>query len=229
MSPMTLALEKLAAGETLSTAESEGAVASILDGESTESAVVFVPDCTPAPRRDGPRAGRGCGAVRQRMTPLDTGASGDRLIDTCGTGGDCAETINVSTAAAIVVAACGVPVVKHGNRASSSRSGSSDVLSALGIATDLEPVALRRCLAELNITFLLAPRFHPGLARVAAVRRQLPFRTLFNLIGPLCNPAAPPFQLIGAPTGRARRAAGQRAVRTGTHPARGRRHRQRRS
>ena len=125
--------------------------------------------------------------------------SGFPLLDTCGTGGDGAGTVNISTAAAIVVAACGVPVVKHGNRAATGRSGSSDVLAALGVATDLEPALSRRCLAELKIAFLFAPRFHPGLARVAPVRRQLPFRTIFNLVGPLCNPACPSRQLVGVP------------------------------
>ncbi len=108
--------------------------------------------------------------------------------------------MNISTAAAIVVAACGVPVVKHGNRAASGNSGSSDVLSALGVAADPGPDVLRRCLAELNIAFLFAPRFHPGLKSVAAVRRQLPFRTVFNLVGPLCNPACPAYQLVGTPS-----------------------------
>ena len=120
-----------------------------------------------------------------------------RLLDTCGTGGDGASTVNLSTAAAIVAAACGVPVVKHGNRAASGNSGSSDVLTALGVAADPGPEALAQGLAELNIAFLFAPRFHPGLREVAAVRRQLPFRTLFNLVGPLCNPASPGYQLVG--------------------------------
>jgi anthranilate phosphoribosyltransferase len=120
-----------------------------------------------------------------------------RLLDTCGTGGDGASTVNLSTAAAIVAAACGVPVVKHGNRAASGNSGSSDVLTALGIAADPGPEALANGLSDLNIAFLFAPRFHPGLRHVAAVRRQLPFRTVFNLVGPLCNPASPGFQIVG--------------------------------
>src|SRR5262249_25448739 len=97
------------------------------------------------------------------------------------------------------VAACGVRVVKHGNRAASGRSGSSDVLERLGVAIDSEPPLLRRVLDELGIAFLFAPKFHPGLKGVAAVRRQLPFRTIFNLVGPLCNPAAPAYQLVGVP------------------------------
>jgi anthranilate phosphoribosyltransferase len=120
-------------------------------------------------------------------------------VDTCGTGGDGASTVNVSTATAIVLAACGVRVVKHGNRAATGSSGSSDVLDHLGVAIDVEAAVLMRCLDELGIVFLFAPRFHPGLRGVAAVRRQLPFRTIFNLVGPLCNPASPTHQLVGVP------------------------------
>ena len=150
--------------------------------------------------RDGRRARRG----RPRGPRTDdrrgrAGVASGSLLDTCGTGGDGAGTVNISTAAAIVVAACGVPVVKHGNRAASGRSGSSDVLAALGVAHRPRSRRLGRCLAELNIAFLFAPRFHPGLQRIARLRRQLPFRTLFNLVGPLCNPASPAYQLVGVP------------------------------
>src|SRR4029079_7218474 len=100
--------------------------------------------------------------------------------------GDGADTVNVSTATAIVVAACGERVVKHGNRAATGKSGSSDVLAHLGVAVDIDVPLLRRCLDELGIAFLFAPKFHPGLAGVAPVRRQLPFRTIFNMVGPLC-------------------------------------------
>jgi anthranilate phosphoribosyltransferase len=136
-------------------------------------------------------------AIRDRMTRFGPNAGMGTLLDTCGTGGDCSNTINISTAAAVIVAACGTPVVKHGNKAASSPSGSSDVLMALGVAIDPGAAILDRCLVELRIAFLFAPRFHPGLARVAPIRRQLPFRTVFNLVGPLCNPARPSYQLIG--------------------------------
>jgi anthranilate phosphoribosyltransferase len=133
------------------------------------------------------------------MTSWESGRSGESLLDTCGTGGDGAGTINISTAAAFVTAACGVPVVKHGNRAATSKAGSSDVLAALGVAYDADPDLSRRTLSALSLAFLFAPRYHPGLARLAPVRRRLPFRTVFNLIGPLCNPASPPHQLVGVP------------------------------
>src|SRR5262249_9342112 len=199
MNPVHASLQALCRGAALSAAEAERAVGSLLEGEVSEAvAAAFLT----AMRVKGETADELEGtvrAVRARMVAWESPIEPSRLLDPCGTGGEGAGTRNTSTAAAIVVAACGVPVVKHGNRAASSRSGSSDVLSALGVASDPGPERLRRCLEDLNIAFLFAPRFHPGLKQVAAVRSQLPFRTLFNLIGPLCNPAGPGYQLIGTP------------------------------
>lgn len=118
-------------------------------------------------------------------------------IDTCGTGGDSRGTYNISTATAFVLAACGLPVVKHGNRSVSSRSGSADVLNVLGIKTDCELEIAERCLRECGIAFLFAPKFHPAMRHVAPVRQELGLRTIFNILGPLTNPAAPDFQLLG--------------------------------
>jgi anthranilate phosphoribosyltransferase len=118
-------------------------------------------------------------------------------VDCCGTGGDGLHTLNISTAVAIVVAACGVTVVKHGNRAVSSKSGSADVLEALGMHTRLDPKQNETMLRETGITFLYAPSFHPGFAHVAPIRKAIGGRTIFNLLGPLCNPARPARQLIG--------------------------------
>ncbi len=119
------------------------------------------------------------------------------FIDTCGTGGDGMETFNISTATALVVAGCGVKVVKHGNRAVSSRSGSADVLATLGIRTDWPPDLLARQLEDVGLVFCLAPLFHPALAGIGGLRRKLGFRTLFNALGPLMNPARSPRQVIG--------------------------------
>jgi anthranilate phosphoribosyltransferase len=134
-------------------------------------------------------------ALRRHMTPI--GSRHERLIDTCGTGGDRSGTFNISTAAALVTAAAGVPVAKHGNRAITSRSGSADVLAKLGVNIEADLSTVERCLDELGICFCFAPLMHPSMKHVAAVRRQLAIPTIFNLLGPLCNPASAPFQLLG--------------------------------
>ena len=119
------------------------------------------------------------------------------LVDIVGTGGDGAGTFNISTVAALVVAAAGVPVAKHGNRAASSRCGSADLLEAWGVEIELSPAAVVRCLEEINLTFLYARSFHPAMRHVAPVRQQLGVRTVFNLLGPLSNPAHVPYQAVG--------------------------------
>lgn len=119
------------------------------------------------------------------------------LVDTCGTGGDSAHLFNISTAAAIVVSACGVAVAKHGNRSVTSRSGSADLLEQAGIRIDLPPGAVRRCIAETGIGFAYAPHYFAAMRHVSNVRRLLPFPTLFNLVGPLANPLPLSYQLVG--------------------------------
>jgi anthranilate phosphoribosyltransferase len=118
-------------------------------------------------------------------------------IDTCGTGGDASGSFNISTASALVVAGCGVPVAKHGNRALSSKSGSADVLTALGVNIDADLAIVRQCLWELGIGFLMAPRHHSATRHVAPTRVELGTRTIFNLLGPLSSPAKAPRQLVG--------------------------------
>ena len=120
-----------------------------------------------------------------------------RILDTCGTGGDGLATFNVSTAVALVAAAAGIVVAKHGNRAVSSSSGSADVLAAAGLAIDLKPDSVRRCIEEAQIGFLFAPSHHPAMRHAAPVRKEIGTRTLFNLLGPLTNPASATHQLIG--------------------------------
>lgn len=134
-------------------------------------------------------------AVREPMVRLVTTSGG--VLDTCGTGGDSAGTFNISTAAAIVCAAAGVPVVKHGNRAVSGKTGSADVLRDLGVPIEAGPDWAQRCLDRLGFAFCYAPQFHPGLGHVAPLRKVLGVRTLFNLLGPLANPAGAEFHLLG--------------------------------
>jgi anthranilate phosphoribosyltransferase len=120
-----------------------------------------------------------------------------RAVDVVGTGGDQAHTVNISTMAALVTAAAGAPVVKHGNRAASSQCGAADVLEALGVAIDLGPEQVARCVAEAGIGFCFAPRFHPAMRHAAAVRREIGIPTAFNFLGPLINPAQPDAGLVG--------------------------------
>ncbi|MGL6095003.1 MAG: anthranilate phosphoribosyltransferase, partial [Fimbriiglobus sp.] len=134
-------------------------------------------------------------ALREQMTRLvPTSAP---VVDTCGTGGDDSGTFNISTAAAFVAAGAGVPVVKHGNRAVSSKSGSADVLKELGVPIEAGPAWAQACLDRAGFAFCFAPQFHRGMAHVAKLRRQLGVRTIFNLLGPLANPADADYQLLG--------------------------------
>jgi anthranilate phosphoribosyltransferase len=200
MTALNLALDRLGQGDGLSAGEAYAAIGTIMDGQATEPQIAAL---LTALRVKGESAEELLGAVRavrDRMVDWPAPGGCPPLLDTCGTGGDGARTLNVSTAAAIVVAACGVPVAKHGNRSASGNSGSAEVLGELGVVFDAEPSLAARCLAELGITFLYAPRYHPAMKFAAPVRRQLPFRTLFNLVGPLANPARPAFQLLGVAT-----------------------------
>lgn len=136
-------------------------------------------------------------AMRTRAVPVATPPG--MCVDLCGTGGDAAGTFNISSAASVVVAACGVTVAKHGNRSVSSRCGSADVFEALGVTVAAGPAAVERCLRDARIAFLFAPIFHPSMRNVAAIRKDLAVRTAFNLLGPLTNPARPRAQLLGVP------------------------------
>jgi anthranilate phosphoribosyltransferase len=137
-------------------------------------------------------------AMRQHMTPIPHRHG--VLLDTCGTGGSGSGSFNISTATAIVTAACGVAVAKHGNRRATSVSGSADVLAALGVAIEGEPAVVAETLNRIGICFCFAPKLHPAMRHVVAIRRELGVPTLFNLLGPLCNPAGATHQLLGAAT-----------------------------
>lgn len=134
-------------------------------------------------------------AMRERVVPLEV--NGTEVVDTCGTGGDGKGTINISTLAALVAAGAGVPIAKHGNRAVSSACGSADVLAELGACIDLDARDLERVLEKVGISFLFAPKLHPAMAAVVGIRKELGMRTIFNLLGPLTNPARAKRQVLG--------------------------------
>src|SRR5918998_915057 len=190
-------LAKVATGASLSREEARDAFDMLLSGEVTPAqAGGFLM----ALRVRGEALDEIIGAVsamRARMVPVE---APDRAIDIVGTGGDQSGSYNISTLAAIIVAGCGVPVAKHGNRAASSRSGAADVLTALGVKIGLEPAALSRCLKEAGLCFMFAQTHHASMRHVAPVRVELGTRTLFNLLGPLSNPARVTRQLLGVPS-----------------------------
>ncbi len=197
MNPLDAALRCLAARDDLSEESTKLAVAQILSGTAPESKVAAFLTGLKVKGETAAELAGAVLAIREAGQTLTLDPRPALLLDTCGTGGDGACTLNISTATAIVVASCGVPIAKHGNRAASGNSGSAEVLAELGITIEADPGHLNQCLAQLGITFLFAPRFHPGLRHAAPIRKQLPFRTLFNLVGPLANPARPTHQLIG--------------------------------
>jgi anthranilate phosphoribosyltransferase len=190
-------LPRLLAGETLSRGEAAAAVRSIVRGEAEDTLVASF--LTILARRGETEAELQGGAEALRAEAVPFPGPGGPLFDTCGTGGDSSGTFNVSTTVAFVVAGAGVRVAKHGNRSVSSACGSADVLEALGAAIELGPEGARMALDETGFTFLYARRFHPAMRRVAGVRQALGFRTLFNWLGPLANPARATHQLVGVP------------------------------
>ena len=201
-SPLVEALKALGAGSDLTEGQARDAVAAIMAGDAPEAVVAAFLAALRVKGETAEELAGAVAAVRERSAGWLDEPSLPPSLDTCGTGGDGQNTVNISTASAIVVAACGVPVAKHGNRSASGNSGSAEVLAELGVDVEADPAVLRSCLAGLGLTFLFAPKFHPALRFAAPIRRQLPFRTLFNLIGPLANPAGPAYQLIGVPDGR---------------------------
>ncbi len=188
-------LEALYQGKGLSRQQSEWAMEQIVYGEANETEIAAF---LVALKIKGETAEEIAGAaLALRKSALPFSRPDECLLDSCGTGGDGLHTINISTLVGLVAAECGVKVAKHGNRAVSSRSGSSDLLARLGVKLDCSPQQSRRCLEALNFCFLMAPHYHPGVKFAMPVRQRLKSRTLFNLIGPLANPAAPEVQLLG--------------------------------
>jgi anthranilate phosphoribosyltransferase len=190
-------LAKVMQRQNLSAEEAEQAMQLIMSGEATQAQIGGY---LVALRMKGETVAEITGsarAMRAHASPVCLAESGDPLLDTAGTGGDGAHTFNISTAAAFVIAGAGSKVAKHGNRAASSRCGSADVLNELGVNLDLLPEQVGQCIEQIGIGFLFAPRFHPAMKHAAGPRRELGQRTIFNLLGPLTNPAGATHQLIG--------------------------------
>jgi anthranilate phosphoribosyltransferase len=187
-------LARVANAEQLSEEDAQAAFDVIMSGDATPAQIGGF---LMALRVRGETVAEITGAARIMRAKATALAAPPGAIDTCGTGGDASGTYNISTAAALVVAACGVPVAKHGNRALSSKSGSADVLAALGVKIDADASLVLESLWENNIGFLMAPRHHAAMRHVAGVRVELGTRTIFNLLGPLSNPAGTKRQIVG--------------------------------
>jgi anthranilate phosphoribosyltransferase len=186
---------RLVRGENLSRIEAANFLDALLDPIATDTQIAAALIALTAKGETVDELAGMAEAMRERATALHS--RHERFIDTAGTGSSAAKRFNVSTAAAFVIAGAGLPVAKHGGRAASSKSGSADVLEALGVNAVASPETMERCLNEHGICFMFAPQFHRATARVAQVRRQLGVHTTFNLLGPLTNPARAPFQLLG--------------------------------
>ncbi len=188
-------LAKLARGERLTEEEAGSAMESIMDGQATPAQIGALLAAMAARGETEDEVVGFARTMRARAVPIrSTGA-----VDTCGTGGDGAGTFNISTVASLVVAACGVPVAKHGNRSASGTCGSADVLEALGVRIDAPPPLVQKTLDETGWTFLFAPKFHAATRHAVGPRKELGVRTVFNLLGPLTNPARPDGQVVGVP------------------------------
>lgn len=188
-------IARLTAGQDLTRAESEDVMNEIMDGVATHAQMAAF---LVALRLKGETVDEITGCARvMRDKAIAVRPNRTDLVDIVGTGGDGAGTFNISTTAAFVVAGAGLGVAKHGNRAVSSQCGSADVLEALGVSLDLTPAQVAQCIDEAGIGFLFAQRLHPAMKNVAPVRRELGIRTIFNILGPLTNPARTPTQIVG--------------------------------
>jgi len=190
-------LEKVVRHEDLTADEAAGAMREVMEGRAAPASLAAL---LSALVMKGERPSEIVGFARtMREHAVKLGAPAGDVFDTCGTGGDRSGTFNISSAAAIVVAACGVRVAKHGNRSVSSRCGSADVFEALGVNVAASPATVERSLHDTGIAFFFAPTFHPSMKHAAQTRRDLGIRTAFNLLGPLTNPAGAARQLVGVP------------------------------
>jgi anthranilate phosphoribosyltransferase len=189
------AMDRLTAGVDLTVSEMEACVTELISGSTAQGEIEAFLAALHHKGEVITELVGGAQALRRHAVPVRF--SQTRLVDTCGTGGDGSGTFNISTAAAIVAAACGVFVAKHGNRKITSQSGSADVLVELGVEIACDPAVAQRCLDQAGVCFLFAPQFHPAMRNVSAARQALPFPTIFNLLGPLANPAGVTHQVLG--------------------------------
>ncbi|MCW2690696.1 MAG: trpD, partial [Mycobacterium sp.] len=194
-------LGQLTAGQALATGHSAWAMDQIMSGAATPAQIAAFGVSMKMKRPTPAEVRELADTMLAHAVLVPTDQIGTNTVDVVGTGGDGANTVNLSTMASIVVAACGVPVVKHGNRAASSRSGGADMLEALGLRIDLGPDEVARSVAEIGIGFCFAPQFHPSYRHAGVVRREIGIPTVFNLLGPLTNPAKPRAGLIGCAFG----------------------------
>ena len=189
------AIEQLITGQSLSYADAKALFDEIMQGNMSEIELTALLISLKIKGEVSDEIAGAAASMRENAVAFTT--SSTQLADSCGTGGDGSNTINISTTAAIVAAAAGINMVKHGNRSVSSNSGSADLLKALGINIDMSPEQAAKCLEQTNFTFLFAPHYHSGVRHAMGVRTSLKTRTIFNILGPLANPAAPEVQLLG--------------------------------
>ncbi|MCC7001801.1 MAG: anthranilate phosphoribosyltransferase [Gemmatimonadaceae bacterium] len=189
-------LKKLATGAVLSGAEAADAFRTVMQGEATPAQMAALLMALRVRGETSSEVAGAARALREAMTRL-VAPDADRLVDTCGTGGGAVGTFNISTAAALLAAGAGVRIAKHGNRSFTSRSGSADVLEALGVRIDVPVDQMARVLDEAGIVFMFAPTMHPAMRHVGPVRREMAIQTVMNLVGPLANPAGAGRQVIG--------------------------------
>tara|TARA_B100000809_G_C15066224_1_gene504283 strand:+ start:290 stop:1303 length:1014 start_codon:yes stop_codon:yes gene_type:complete len=207
-------LGRVAAGQNLTMEEMTDAIGMMMEGSCSDEQIGLLLMGLKAKGETVDEVAGAAAAMRRYMTPVSTERKG--LLDTCGTGGDGSGTFNISTAAALVTAAAGVPVAKHGNRAITSKTGSADVLAALGVNVDAPVEQVQVCLDQLGIGFCFAPLLHKSMRHVATVRKKLGVPTIFNMLGPLSNPAGAPFQLLGVGRDELRRVLAEALVLLGT-------------
>jgi anthranilate phosphoribosyltransferase len=196
VNPLQQAIRRLADGESLSSTEAGAAFDVVMAGDATPVQVAALLTALRV-KGETPQEVAGATLALRRAMRAVTLDGIEHVVDTCGTGGGRVGTLNVSTGAAFIVAGAGVPVAKHGNRSFTSRSGSADVLEALGVRVELAPHEVSRVLADAGIAFLFAPGFHPAMRHAAPVRRELAVTTIMNLLGPLANPAGVVRQVLG--------------------------------